>query len=228
MIYLFDIDGTILLTGGAGAIAINAIMSERYGLDGAMDHIRAGGKTDPLIVHEIFVTRLNREPEPGEVDSILDDYVPRLRTEIGRSANFRTMPSIFDVIDYLGAQTGVHLGIATGNVREGARAKLDHIELWDRFAFGGFGDDAADRPGLVQHAIDRGRAHAGEPMPGERIIVVGDTVRDVTAAQACNVRVLAVATGSVDRPTLEASRPDATFDTLAELPAWHRAFAKAG
>jgi phosphoglycolate phosphatase-like HAD superfamily hydrolase len=225
VIYLFDIDGTILLTGGAGAVAINEVFSERYGLEGSMDHIRAGGKTDPLIVHEIFVTRLNREPEPGEIDAIIDDYVPRLRTEIGRSANFRTMPSVFDVLDFLGAQSDVHLGIATGNVREGARAKLDHIDLWDRFPFGGFGDDAADRPGLVQRAIDRGRAHAGEDLPTERIVIVGDTVRDVTAAQACDARVLAVATGSVDRPTLEASGPTATFDTLAELPAWHQAFA---
>ena len=221
MLYLFDIDGTILLTGGAGAVALNTVFSDRYGLDGAMDQVRAGGKTDPLIVREIFTTRLGREPTRDEIDMVLADYVPLLRAAIAQTTDFRTMPSIFDVLDYLSAQPGVHLGIATGNVREGAKAKLDYINLWERFPIGGFGDDAADRPGLVQHAIDRGRAHTGLELHTSQIVIVGDTVLDVTAAQACNARVVAVATGFTDRDTLDASRPDATFDTLAELPRWH-------
>jgi len=224
MLYLFDIDGTLLLTGGAGPRAINSIFIERYDLDGAMDHISPGGKTDPQIIREIFATRLDREVEDAEVDDILREYVPRLRHEIGRSDNFRTMPSIDEAIGFLDSYTDATLSIATGNIQGGARAKLEHIGMWQRFVGGGFGDDARERWGLVATAIDRAREHTPREMSNEEIVVVGDTPRDISAARHCGIMVIAVATGRPNRDELLRCEPDAVFDTLAELPDWHRQY----
>ncbi len=222
MLYLFDIDGTILLAGGAGSKAINRVFVERYDLQAAMADIRPGGKTDPGIITEIFVNRLHRDPNPGEVDAVLSAYVPYMRIEVARAERFRMMPHVVATIDFLEAQPQVLLGLATGNIRASSQIKLEHIGLWHRFAIGGFGDDCEERAGLVQHAIDQANAHAGVAFPADEIVVVGDTPRDVDAARACGVRAVTVATGPTPRDQLRASRPDAALDTLAELPAWHR------
>ena len=222
VLYLFDIDGTILLAGGAGSRALNRVFAERHGVPGAFEGIQPGGKTDPGIVGEMFANALGREPSREEVDEILTAYVPVVREEIARADRFRMMPAVVETLDFLAVQEGVLLGIATGNIRGSARAKLEHLGLWHRFAVGGYGDDCPDRPGLIERAIERACAHAGEEIPRSAIVVVGDTPRDVTAARACGVRAVAVATGPSDRAVLEASKPDALFDTLAELPDWHR------
>ncbi len=223
VLYLFDIDGTLLLSGGAGARALNVVFERRYGLRGAMDSVCPGGKTDPLILVEIFANHFDRNPTEQEIDEILAEYIPCLHTALESSERFRLMPGVVEILDFLAGEDHVHLAVATGNTRSGARAKLEHARLWERFPQGGFGDDSADRAALVQTAIDRSRAHAGIDFASDRIVVVGDTPRDVSAARSCGVRVLTVATGTADRATLEAAEPDAVFDTLAELEAWHRA-----
>jgi len=222
LLYLFDIDGTILLAGGAGSIALNRVFAEQHGVAGAFDGIRPGGKTDSGIVGEMFANALGRAPSREEIDALLTDYVPVLREEIPRAERYRMMPAVVETLDFLAEQEGVLLGIATGNIQGSARVKLEHFDLWHRFAVGGYGDDCDDRPGLVERAIERACEHAGEEIPRDAIVVVGDTPRDVSAARACRVRAIAVATGPSDRAALEQSQPDALFDSLAELPAWHR------
>ncbi|MCG8419255.1 MAG: haloacid dehalogenase-like hydrolase [Proteobacteria bacterium] len=221
ILYLFDIDGTLLLSGGAGAQALDQVLERRYGIRGAMASISPAGKTDLLILGEIFARHLDRAPEPGEVTTILAEYVPCLRATLAAATRFRLMPAVVEILDFLAGEPGVHLGVATGNSEGGARAKLEHAGLWHRFALGGYGDDVSDRAVLVERAIERGHRHIGRSIARERIVVIGDTLRDVRAARACGVRAVAVATGSVDRATLENSNADAVFDTLAELPAWH-------
>lgn len=222
MLYLFDIDGTLLWTGGAGGRAIDTVFARRYQLTRAMSRIDAGGKTDPLIVEEIFLTRLRRRPTAGEIDKIIADYERELRAELARATSFRLLPGAAEILEHLGGLDGVQLGIATGNTRNGARAKLEHAGLWHHFSFGGFGCDSRDRHVLVATAIERAESAAGRPWPRTSIVVVGDTVRDIEAARACGVRVVAVATGRPSRAELEAAGPDATLDGLAELVDWHR------
>lgn len=222
MLYLFDIDGTLLLTGGAGTRAINAIFARRYAVADAMTGVQPGGKTDPLILTEIFENVLRRAPTAAELQAFLEEYVPLLAIEIAASTNFRTMPYAHECLAFL-RECNATLGIATGNVKGAARAKLDHIGLWESFAFGGFGCDHPERGALVACAIERARSHAARHVAEQEIIVVGDTTRDIEAARACGVRVIAVATGSTSRDELAAAAPDAVFDTLEELPAWHSA-----
>ncbi len=216
MLYLFDIDGTLLLSGGAGARALEGAFAARFGLAGAMDGVQLGGKTDPNIVEEVFLARLGRSPTAAEIDEILDLYLPLLRAELAAASQFRLMPSVVEALDHLAGLPGVRIGLATGNIRAGAQAKLERAGIWDRFELGGFACDHRDRHRLVARAIERAGA-----VPLDQVIVIGDTPFDVSAARACGARVIAVATGSVARDALAACEPDAVFDTLAELPAWH-------
>jgi phosphoglycolate phosphatase-like HAD superfamily hydrolase len=222
LVYLFDIDGTILLTGGAGTRAFNRVFRERYGIEGAMDHVRPGGKTDPIILGEIFERAFSRAPDSTESNEIFTSYVPYLEIEVAQSNRFQMMPGAAEAVRHL-AGLGVTLGVGTGNIRAAARIKLSRPGLWDLFDFGGFGDDSADRADLIACAIGRARASAPEPIRDDEFVVVGDTPHDISAARACGARVVAVPTGGTDRDTLAALEPDAVLDTLEQLPAWHAA-----
>jgi phosphoglycolate phosphatase-like HAD superfamily hydrolase len=224
MLYLFDIDGTLLLSGGGSSRALDRVFQQRFGVERAMEAIRPGGKTDAIIIEEVFAARLGRAPTAAELDEVIALYLPLLRAELGGEApNFRLMPSVVEALDFLAALVpGVILGLATGNVREAARIKLERAGLWPRFAVGGFGCDHRDRPRLVARAIERACEHAGvAALAPEEIVVIGDTPFDVEAARACGVRAVAVATGTATRADLAACAPDALLGTLAELPAWH-------
>ena len=222
MVYLFDIDGTILLTGGAGTRALNRVFQELHGIADAMAHVLPAGMTDPLIIEEIFETHLERIPTPDELWAVLDAYVPYLAEEVARAERFTIMPGAPEAVRFLAGE-GICLGVATGNLRAAAEIKLARAALWDYFPFGGFGDDSRDRGELVARAIERARAIVGPDHPEEKIVVVGDTPRDVAAARACGVRVVCVPTGSYDRASLAAESPDALLETLWDLPDWHRA-----
>src|SRR5262249_29896832 len=172
--------------------------------------ISAAGKTDPLIVEEIFRARLGRAPAPGEIDAVLERYVGFLADEIGRTTSYQVLPGVGAALDLLDAR-GATVGLATGNVERGAEIKLRRGDLWRRFRFGGYGSDAADRALLVARAIERAGARF------ERVIVIGDTERDVAAAHACNARAIGVATGPCSAADLAAAGADWTLETLDEL-----------
>lgn len=222
MIYLFDIDGTLLLSGGAGSRALDRAFVSLHGITGATDEVRFGGKTDPLIVEEMFQATMKRPATDAEYEALIAAYLPLLDEELAASPQFRLMPAVEAALDFLAAQPGVLLGVATGNVRAAAEKKLQRGGLHARFAFGGFGCDHRDRAQLVARGIERARA-AGTVAPDVRIAVVGDTPHDVAAARACGAVAIAVATGSFTRAELAACEPDALWDTLAELPRWHAA-----
>lgn len=219
-LYLFDIDGTLLRAGGAGGRALDAVFAARYQLTEAMAGIDAGGRTDPWLVAQVFEHRLGRAAGDDEIAAVIAAYLPELERELG-VGDFRVLPAVVEALDWLTGRGSVAVGIATGNVAEGARRKLDRAGLTARFAFGGYGCDSAHRPTVVARAIERGVAIAGE-CTRDRMVVVGDTVHDITAARACGIRVVAVATGTQTRAQLAAAAPDVVLDTLADLRAWHQ------
>lgn len=218
--YLFDIDGTLLLTGGSGSIAINELFQERYQVQGAMDQIKPGGKTDEMIFRECAHHGMQRELDDNEVADLLAAYLPRLREELARAPKFRLMPFVQECMEFV-AEVQDIVGIATGNIEGAAMAKLERARLESFFHFGGYGSDSPVRPELVATAMRRGRARAGRDIADEEFVVVGDTLHDIHAARACGARVIAVATGSVSKEALATAQPDALFDTLEELPTWH-------
>ena len=214
ILYLFDIDGTLLHAHGSGRGAFDQVMAEHHGVADASIGIRYGGKTDPAIVDEIFAARLGRAPTSGERAAFLDAYVPRLRVRL-EAQGVVVLDGVVEALAYL-APRGP-LGLATGNIRAGAEAKLAAAGLSAWFAFGGYGCDSAVRAELVARAIERGREMAA----ADEVVVVGDTIHDIAAARACGALVCAVATGT--DPSEALRHADGVLATMRELPAWHEA-----
>ena len=214
ILYLFDIDGTLMHAAGSGRVAFDAVFAERHAIADASDGIRYGGKTDPAIIEEIYAARLGRSPTDAEQAAFIDAYLPRLRRLLA-DGGVTVLDGVADTLAYLKPRPGVVLGVATGNVRPGADAKLEAAGLAHWFELGGYGCDSRLRAELVARAIERGRArgHVRE------VVVVGDTIYDIAAARACGATVCAVATGS--DPAEALGEADAVFASMAELPAWH-------
>ena len=215
VLYLFDIDGTLLHAAGSGRTAFDAVMTDLHGIANASDGIRYGGKTDHQIIDEIFVARLGRSSTETERVAFIEAYIPLLH-ELLAGKGVEVLTGVVDTLAYLRAQQ-VRLGIATGNVRPGADAKLGAAGLAGWFDCGGYGCDSRVRAELVAAAIRRGR----EGRDVREVVVVGDTIHDIAAARACNATVVAVATGS--DPAEALAHADAVFGSMAELPAWHAA-----
>jgi phosphoglycolate phosphatase len=211
ILYLFDIDGTLVDAHGSGRGAFDEVMAELHGIADASQGIRYGGKTDHAIVDEIFRARMGRASTETERATFLAAYVPRLAGKLAANGVI-VLGGAVEALDYLAGKA--RLGVATGNIREGAEAKLAAAGLAGRFELGGYGCDAIVRAELVARAIER----AGDV---DEVIVVGDTIHDISAARACGATVCAVATGSDSAEAL--AHADVVFRSLAELPAWHAA-----
>lgn len=213
ILYLFDIDGTLLHAYGSGRTAFDAVFAEHHGLADASAGISYGGKTDPQIIAEIYQARLGRPPTPDESKAFLDAYLPRLR-ELLASHGVEVLGGVADALGYL-RDEDVILGVATGNVRLGADAKLVAAGLHTWFELGGYGCDSHVRAELVARAIERGR----ERCDVREVVVVGDTIHDIAAARACGAIACAVATGGV--PADKLAHADVVFTSMHELPGWH-------
>ncbi len=214
VLYLFDIDGTLMHAPGSGRAAFDAVFAEHHAVTNASDGIRYGGKTDPAIIEEIFLARLGRPPRADEVAAFLDAYLPRL-VRLLADRGVHVLDGVEGALAYLKAQPGVVLGVATGNIRAGADAKLSAAGLLHWFELGGYGCDSHVRAELVACAIERGRARGAV----REVVVVGDTIHDISAARAAGATVCAVATGA--DPPEALAHADAVWASMAELPAWH-------
>lgn len=214
--YLFDIDGTLLHAHGSGRTAFDAVFAERHGIANASEGIRYGGKTDPQIVNEIYVARLGRTATNDEHAAFIAAYLPRLRALLAQFP-VEVLAGVPETLAFLRERAEVLLGVATGNVKEGAAAKLEAAKLEAWFGFGGYGSDSAVRAELVAKAAERARADREV----REVVVVGDTIHDISAARACGATVCAVATGSDSAEAL--AHADVVFRSMAELPAWHAA-----
>lgn len=214
VLYLFDIDGTLLHARGSGRDAFDAVFAAQHGIADASAGITYGGKTDPALIDELYLARLGRRATEAERAAFLDAYVPRLRAQLDRHG-VEVLDGVVDTLRWLAARPDVALGVATGNIRAGADAKLAAARLGGWFELGGYGCDSRLRAELVAAAIARGSASRSL----REVVVVGDTIHDVAAARACAATACAVATGS--DPAEALAHADAVLTSMAELPAWH-------
>ncbi len=215
-LFLFDIDGTLLLSGGAGSRVLDRVFQRHHGIANAMSAVSPGGKTDPLIVGEMF-ENLGRAPTQLEYETIMRDYEAELMAEMRASAGFTVFQDVREVLSTLAAVPTVTMAVATGNSEQGAMAKLECADLGGFFVCGGYGSDSAERSELVEAAIKRAESHQAARFARERIVVVGDTPRDVAAAKACGVQVVAVTTGRPGRDELRGAGAELVIDRLGEL-----------
>ena len=226
---LFDIDGTLVLTGGAGIRAMNRAGESVLGLTNLLDGVPVAGRTDWIILHDALKKAGHDLDEPL-FERMRDAHHEFLRKEIllpGDGVK-DVMPGIRELLPLLQSRDDIALGLLTGNFEEAARIKLGHFDLWDYFRCGAFGDDAADRNALVPFAVERARACGLGDFDYADVIVIGDTPSDVACANAVGAVPVAVATGTytVDqlRETgalfvLEDLRDTNAFVRMIEIPA---------
>lgn len=213
---LFDIDGTLILSGRAGLRALDRVFEEATGVSNAFKGINAAGRTDGYLLEEAS-RRAGIDLTPDLRRSLQSRYCEVLEEEIllpgeGRKA---VMPGVQPLIETLEQRDDVVLALLTGNFRDSARIKLEHFDLWRPFRFGAFADDATDRNLLVPIALQRAR-EAGHDPRHERVIVIGDTPLDVECAKAGGVRALGVATGSHSVDELSVAGAYAALEDLSE------------
>jgi phosphoglycolate phosphatase len=216
---LFDIDGTILLTAGAGRRAITAAIGEMVGHSAAFDRIRFDGKTDPQIISEMLEAVGQQGPHSSErVNSLCRRYVALLALELERSASRATvMPGVHQLLDRLEAVPDVVLGLLTGNLADGATLKLRAAGLDPgRFRVGAYGSDAAERPDLPPIAAERAQGYFGRVPGGSEVVIIGDTPADISCGQCIGARTVAVATGAFSVSDLEACGAYAVFPDLSD------------
>jgi phosphoglycolate phosphatase len=231
---LFDIDGTLVLTGGAGWRAMNRacdeIIGTAVGPSGAvLNGIPVAGRTDWIILHDTLA-RLGRELDDDLLGRIRERYLNYLREEIeepGKGFN-GTLPGVPALLQRLHPREDVFLGLLTGNFKDGAQIKLERFGLWHYFRCGAFGDDAPDRNALVPVALDRAVACGIPELTPADVIVVGDTPHDVACAQAVGAVPVGVATGAFSVDELRACGAAVVFETLEDTDGFARLLGSAG
>jgi phosphoglycolate phosphatase-like HAD superfamily hydrolase len=215
---LFDIDGTLVLTGGAGTKAFAKVFATEFNLPNGTDQIKFAGRTDVSLVREFF-TRNSISPTPENFARFFDPYVFWLDHILAQSRT-RECPGVRSFLRDLRALPQPPLvGLLTGNIRLGAEIKLRHFGLWEEFATGAFADDHEDRDQIAHAALQRGARVLREQIPGHQVLVIGDTTLDIRCARAIGAKVLAVATGGHGFDQLKAHSPDWVVNDLTELTA---------
>jgi phosphoglycolate phosphatase len=215
---LWDIDGTLLSTGGAGAVAWQRAFQELFGVEANIDEHTRAGMTDPEITEIIFAEVVGRPGSAEEHAAVIAKYLDFMPEAVAESSGYEVKPGIAAILPRL-AEAGIVQGIVTGNVEPAARIKLARGDLDRYFTFGGYGSDDRDRVKVTERALERGAAAAGAPLDLAATISVGDTPRDITAGHGAGIRVVGVATGSYSVAELEEAGADwAIEDVTSGFP----------
>jgi len=210
---LFDIDGTLLNSGGAGKAAMESALAAEFGLARVQQGIPYSGRTDRAIGQDLL--RIHGiEPSPANWQRLQDAYLRNLPACLTRH-NGKILPGIAALLERLAVDEQVAVGLLTGNIRAGARLKLGHFDLYHHFEFGGFGDDHLERDDVARAALAEAQTFCDGVAP-ERIWVVGDTPLDIQCARAIGARVAAVATGLHSLDELGVERPDLLLADLSD------------
>lgn len=219
-LFLFDIDGTLVWAHGVGRIALTRAMSAVYGTPPVYEEYDTRGKTDPTIVYDVMhAAGVPDEVIAARLPSCFEVYVRHLDALIEDGHPVQAMPGIPELVRALSARADSLVGLLTGNVEGGARAKLQPTGLLAHFRVGAFGSDDADRRRLPAIARERARDLTGHDFPYEQILIIGDTPLDVDCARACGARSVAVATGQHAYDELAGCSPDLLFRDFSDVNA---------
>lgn len=213
---LWDIDGTLLGTAGAGLRALEAATNAEFDLSepAYLRDIDWAGRTDKWISKLIF-EKYDLPHTPENVDRLLAAYIARLPEQLDEKS--KVLPGVQQILETARDRSDVHQGLLTGNMEVGARTKLSHFELWQFFPFGAFADDSARRNDLGPHALRRAAEHAGQAFDPRNVWIIGDTPHDIECGKVIGARTLAVTTGHHTLDELAAHEPDALLPDLADV-----------
>lgn len=217
-VVLFDIDGTLLLSDGAGRLAMETALTRVFGTPGPAAY-RYGGKTDKLIVRETMrLEGFDDDVINARMDQVLDLYLTGLRDSLERGMHAaRALPGVTALLDAVDSRDDLLLGLLTGNLVAGAEAKLHAVSIaMHRFRVGAYGSDHEDRPMLPPIAQERASALLGREVRGNDLVIIGDTPADLTCGRGVGARAIAVATGGFALEELETYDPAAAFSDLTD------------
>ncbi len=210
-ILMFDIDGTLSTSQGAGTLAMTRTFMQLWGIERALTGMNFAGRSDSWIVPTALANN-GRDCSADDLERFVDAYVPHLGEAV-IERNSELCPGVIELLDAL-ASENVTMGLGTGNFRRAAEAKLTPLGIWERFVDGGFGDDAADRTELLAIGLERLRRLSSD---GADAVVIGDTSHDIEAGHAIGAKVVAVKTGYAQPGELEEA--DVILDDLSDLQA---------
>lgn len=213
-VILFDIDGTLIHTRGAGRAALKCALIEDFGIERPDDNVPIEGRTDRGITRDLFAAhKIAETPENWQKfrDAYLRHLPEQLRNRLGT-----VLPGILSLLQSLQATEQIAMGLLTGNTRRGARIKLSHFGIDHYFVFGGFGDEHYQRNDVAREALKEVRTRHGADFDAGRVWVVGDTALDVQCARAIGARAVAVGTGAQTLEELRTAQPDHLFADLSD------------
>ncbi|MEO5802843.1 MAG: HAD hydrolase-like protein [Verrucomicrobiota bacterium] len=215
---LFDIDGTLVRTGGAGVKAFARAFATEFGLSDGSEKLKFAGRTDVSLVREFF-SHHGIEPDQTHFRRFFETYLRHLQQMISE-CDGEVCPGVHEFLNQLRTRANPPaVGLLTGNIRRGAEIKLRHYDLWKKFSFGGFADDHEERDHIAAIAKQRGEEMLKTKLRGEEVLVIGDTPLDIRCARAIGAKVLAVATGGSKLEELQAHKPDWAVEDLRSVKA---------
>jgi phosphoglycolate phosphatase len=214
---LFDIDGTLVLTGRAGQRAMTQAFHDVYGIPEAFTKVAMAGRTDTSLVSDAL-RHFGIPDTPEAHERFRSVYLEKLAKEIHHPGTGRkgVMPGARELLEVLPGHPHLHLALLTGNYRDAAAIKLTYFDLWNHFAWGAFSDDAGDRNALVPIARERAKTFGVPDAARDRPIVIGDTPDDVNCARAAGAFSIAVATGGFSTEVLRAAGADVVLNDLSD------------
>lgn len=225
IVVLFDIDGTLIRTGGAGGKALMGAFTELFEISNPAS-VPFSGRTDRGIASDLFAAHHIADTDE-HWETLRQGYLRRL-PEVLPQCTGEILPGVERLLEHLSASEEFCIGLLTGNTHLGARTKLDHFGLFEHFPFGGFGDEHRDRDDVARVAHDHAKSRVGERFASERVWVIGDTPADVQCARAISAKVVAVTTGIHSKHELQATDPDLLLDDLTDLERLTRSFEGTG
>jgi phosphoglycolate phosphatase len=214
-ILLFDIDGTLVSTGGAGAVAWRRAFEDLHGIPADIGKYTDAGMTDPDVGAKTFEAVMGREPSPHELAQLVQRRLEHLPEAIAESEGYKVLPGVPERLRQL-SRDGHLLGLITGNGDGAAFIKLARGDLMRWFSFGAYATAGLERAGIVRQAVERGEAFLGEDVPNTEIYVIGDTPLDIEAAHKAGCTAIGVATGKFDADALREAGADHVVATLEE------------
>ena len=212
---LFDIDGTLISTGGASDRAWKRAFKELQDVDVDVPAVTGKGVPDPEVGRVVFEKAIGREATQDEADALMRRRLDHLSEEVENSPGFEVHDGVVELLEQL-IDNGLLLGLTTGNVEEAAHIKLQRANLNRFFSFGGYGSDSSDRTELTKKALERAELVSGDTLELARCFSCGDTPRDVEAGHGAGIRVVGVATGEYTVDQLREAGADAVVASLSE------------
>ncbi len=222
ILLLWDIDGTLIVSHGAGVRAMERALVQRFGVSCDLGQIDWAGRTDRWISNTVL-RHVGLPDTPENARAYLDTYLEILPEELRTGPQGQVLPGIGTILDLCQQHDRIGQGLLTGNLRDGAARKLTHYGLWRYFPFGAFADDSERRNDLGPHALRRANEHHGVEFSPERTFIIGDTPHDIECGKVIGAQTIAVATGNYPLAELQAHRPTVAFADFSDSAAFLRA-----